>query len=281
MHRKSFGQFCSDPPECYQTGLLIFAGMYGVLFKLLMLLAMAALAWAFPASKRPDTRPESDMSEAALRRFNIKGNLLALPAFIAWMFGVTVLTARLLHASAAWIMTWENDISVQFLPDLEVWYIVGALFALASVRQPVEGFVRLVAGQEAVEAMNINNERRYEIDVDAFWRWFARFFAIAGLVALALVADYDMRVYDNHLTINDWKTLFIKRDIPFHDISAITYAKQHARKNGNRDEPACFLRFRDESEWRSVEFDIQGKEQVFEMMGEASGTGIDTVAIWR
>jgi hypothetical protein len=266
---------------CLVGILHTFAGMSGVLFKLLLGLAMAALAKAFPAPKRPTGFPETNLSESALRRYNAKGNLWALVAFLTWMFGATILIGRGLYAIAFWMANFDNDAPVQLLPDRAIWYIVGGLFMFASVRQPVEGFVRLVAGQEAIEAMNIHNERHYGIDVEAFWRFFARFFAAAGVIALLLIADYEVRVYDDHIMFNDWKTLFVKRDIPFGEISAITYAKQHARKNGNSDEPAYFLRFRDEWEWRSVEFDIRGKEHVFDMMGKASGVGIDTVGVWR
>jgi|GEM_PF-3504913 len=255
--------------------------MFEVLFKILFVLAMGALAWAFPAkSKEPHTW-ETPMDEATMRRLNMKGNLWALVGFLAWMFGGTFLFGYLLRIPMEWWTAQQNDAPYRIAPDWVVWFITGGLFMFALARQPVEGLVRIMAGQEAIDAMNIQNELKYGIDSEAFWQWFSRIFIIAGCVMLMLMADYDVRVYDDKIVFNDWTSLFQKKTVPFDQISSITYAKKHVRGERLDEEPAYFLRFMDATDWRSVNFNIEGKESIFQLMGEKSGVGIDTVEVWR
>lgn len=255
--------------------------MFEILFKILFSLAIGALAWMFPPKPRMSDPWETPADQETLRRLNRKAAPWAVIGFLLWMLVGTFGIGVLLRLPMEWLTAQQSDALYRIPPDWIVWFIAGGFFMFAWARQPVEGFIRMMAGQSAIDAMNIENERQYGIDTEPFWRWFSRAFTLMGCAWLLLMTDYDVRVYEDRMVVNDWTSLFQKRTIPLNQISSITYAKHRFRGIKSTDEPAYFLRFMDASEWRSVNFNIENQESVFQFLGEKSGAGIDTVEVWR
>ena len=258
----------------------IFASMiHGILFHLLLAIALGAMAWAFPA-KPIDT--ESSIDEPTLKRLYAKAIWYIMLGLFFWMPLMVWGLGTAIHLLVNWNQAAFSDTPDRIDAPLPAWICVAFFFAMAWMRKPMEETVRYFLGQEALDAANIMSSRIYGYSIEASWQWISKFCTIIGIIAMVFISDYGVYVYDKQLVFNDLLTLFQKRTVPIEAIAAIEFERNlQTEKAPLPSDPVYAMHFKDGSIWRSNFYDFQNVDQVMQTIVRQSGMKVDTVFVTK
>lgn len=250
-----------------------------ILFHMLFALAMYALARISPA---PPARREPRFDVKDLQRLNRKGSFLALLGLFIWTPVCTLVLASLFfELQGIYDQLWV-DTPYKIVATFPHWCVVGAIFALAACRAPVEYFMLYFSDQDTLDAVNYVSSHQYHYDPEIGWKFLTRFLSIVGFVAFVMVSDFGIYVYPDRVLYNPLLSLFSQQRMPLSGVYQIAHADKRLNPNGTTvSEPIFYLRFENGTIWKSNFNDYEKVEPVVLHLSRITGIGMDSVAVWR
>lgn len=253
--------------------------LHGFLFHILMAIAIALLARFAPAKSK---HVASHLDDETLHRLNKKGTVWILVGMFTLLPLFTFLFGFAFHALSQAYNHYFSPTSYQIVADLPNWFCVAMLFAFATVKTPLESFVRNMTNEDTLDAINIMAARQYNYDSERGWTGVRNIFLVIGFVAFVLVSDYGIFVYQDRVVLNDMITPFQERSYALTDVSHLEHAAKLQHKNGSSsDFPVYILSMRDGTEWKSNFNDYGQTDKAMQYLSVIAGVQVDSVLLWK